>query len=61
MTNPDRTSWEAPRPNTDWKTGCIVLLLEPFSRASLGTAVGMVELGKRALTLWEAVDAAGSD
>lgn len=61
MPNLDRTSWEAPRPDIDWKTSCIVMLLEPFSRASLGTAVGMVELGKMALTLWGAVDATGSD
>lgn len=58
MTNLGRTCWEVPWPNIDWKTSCIVMLLEPFPRARLGTAVGMVGLGKRAPTLWGAVDAA---
>lgn len=39
-----RACWEAPRPNIVWKTSSIVVLLDPFPRARLGTAVGMVWL-----------------
>lgn len=44
MTNVEGTCWEAPRPNIDWKMSWIVVLLDPLSRARLGTAVGMVWL-----------------
>lgn len=44
MRNLNRACWEAPRPNAGWKTSSIVMLLGPFPRARLGTAVGMVWL-----------------
>lgn len=49
------------QPNIDWKTSCIVMLLGPFFQGHSWTAIGIVELGKMALPLWGAVDAAGSD
>lgn len=40
MTNLGRTCWEAPWPNIDWKTSCIVVLLEPFPGPGLGQLLG---------------------